>query len=431
MRIAAVAVCIALFTSLGLTGTVARASSVTVVYPTGDASLDAANVQQAVDGGGTVLLKATNTSGAVTAFDFGPSSFAGSSVTITVDVDLEGATTSSGAMTTIRGGFDPIGGGNGASVTIAGLRFDHPFSDAIFLFEAGSVRIVRDRIEHVAGLPDGPGFTVASGIAVGGGSDVTISDNVVDDVDAAFGTGIEQFGARGQVEIARNRVTGVNTTGIETTQYLTRPGQGTRIDDNYVRPGPARYAIGSAGQGIEINGHGSFAVERNEVVCDNPNAIGIFGFGFEQFRFGPLVGPVIRHNTIRLNTEPLGAVGVAFIGEVSEAFVAQNKMSGVGYAALFTLGCACEPASVFDSDTFFANETGALRSGFADVFFDVPTRHATLVGRSGTVVDLGTDDVITGFSAVGASGGVGRRFTDTLKDRFAAQPQFGATFAVR
>ena len=106
------------------------------------------------------------------------------------------------------------------------------------------------------------------------------------------------------------------------TEYLTIPGQGTRIHDNYVRPGPARYAIGSAGQGIEINGHGSFAVELNEVVCDNPNAIGIFGFGFEQFRFGPLVGPVIRHNTIRLNTEPFGAVGVAFIGEVSGAFVA-------------------------------------------------------------------------------------------------------------
>jgi len=425
MRVIVAALCTALFASLALPATAARAASATVVYPLGDASLDAANVQQALNGGGTVLLKATNASGIPTVFDFGPSSFAGASVTMDVDVVLEGETTSAGAMSTIRGGFVPLSSGHGANVTIAGLRLDHPFRDAIDLFRAGSVRVLGNHIEHVIGMPVGPGFTVADGIAAGGGLDVTISDNLIDDVDGAISTGIEQFGARGRVEIARNRVTGVNTSGIETTQYVTIAGQGTSIHDNYVRPGPARYAIGGAGNGIEINGHGSFRVERNEVVCDNPNAICIFGLGFEQFRFGPLVGPVIQHNTIRLNTDPFGAVGIAFLAEVSQAFVAQNRMYGVGYAALYTAACRCEPASALDSNMFFANETGALRSGFVDVFFDAATRHATLVGRSGTVIDLGTDDVITGFSAVGANGGIGRRLGDTLPDRFAAQPQSG------
>ena len=426
MRVIVAALCLALFASLALPAAAARAAGVTVVYPTGDASVDAAHVQLAVNGGGTVLLKATDASGTPTAFDFGPSSFAGSSVTISVDVDLEGETTSSGAMTTIRGGFDPISGGNGANLTIAGLRFDGAFSDAIFLFDAGSVRIARNRVEHVVGLPIFPGFSVGDGIAVGGGVDVTVSDNVVDDVGAALGTGIEQFGARGHVEIARNTVTGVNTSGIETTQYVTIPGLGTSIHDNFVRPGPERYAIGSAGTAIEINGHGSFTVERNEVVCDNPNAICIFGFGFSQFRFGPLVGATIQRNTIRLNTDPFGAAGVGFIGQVSQAFVAQNKMSGIGFAAVFMTGCGCEPASALDSDTFLANEIATLQSGFVDVFFGVATHRATLVGRSGNVIDRGTDDVITGFSAVGASGGVGDRLSSTLSERVAAQRHYAA-----
>ena len=48
-------------------------AAATVVYPTGSYPLDVQNVQAALDGGGTVLLKATNAAGVPTAFDFGPS----------------------------------------------------------------------------------------------------------------------------------------------------------------------------------------------------------------------------------------------------------------------------------------------------------------------------------------------------------------------
>src|SRR6266581_5373452 len=105
MRKIAVALVLALAGSLSFGG-MARAAGPTVVFPTGVASLDVPAVQLAVNGGGTVLLRATSASGAPTPFDFGPSSFAGSWVTAAVEVDVEGETTPAGAMTTVRGGWD-------------------------------------------------------------------------------------------------------------------------------------------------------------------------------------------------------------------------------------------------------------------------------------------------------------------------------------
>src|SRR2546423_1055095 len=148
MRKIALALALSLAGSLSLGG-VARAAGPTVVFPTGVASVDVPAVQLALDGGGTVLLKATSASGAPTSFDFGPSSFAGSSVTVLVDVDVEGETTPAGAMTTIHGGWGPMAVVNGANATVAGLRFDHPFEEAIFAFRPGSLRITGNRIEHV------------------------------------------------------------------------------------------------------------------------------------------------------------------------------------------------------------------------------------------------------------------------------------------
>jgi hypothetical protein len=44
----------------------------TLVYPTGSFPLDVQNVQAAIDGSGTIILKATNSAGQPTAFNFGP-----------------------------------------------------------------------------------------------------------------------------------------------------------------------------------------------------------------------------------------------------------------------------------------------------------------------------------------------------------------------
>src|ERR1044072_6066746 len=122
MRVIVAALFLALCASVGLPGT-ARASSAAVVDPTGNASLDVANVQTAVDGGGTVLLKSVNAGGVPTAFNFGPADFTGSWVAVLSDIDLEGETSASGAMTTVQGGWGPIEIFDGANVKIAGIRF--------------------------------------------------------------------------------------------------------------------------------------------------------------------------------------------------------------------------------------------------------------------------------------------------------------------
>src|SRR5262245_61092052 len=77
--------------------------SVTTVYPTGLFPLDVHNVQAAVDGGGTVLLKASTVSGTPTAFNFGAPQYGGG-INIYNDVELVGEH-SGGSMTTIAGGF--------------------------------------------------------------------------------------------------------------------------------------------------------------------------------------------------------------------------------------------------------------------------------------------------------------------------------------
>jgi hypothetical protein len=56
---------------LGTRTAAAVASPAQIVYPTGDPSIDIANVQAAIDEGGTVLLKSTNQVGVPTSFDFG------------------------------------------------------------------------------------------------------------------------------------------------------------------------------------------------------------------------------------------------------------------------------------------------------------------------------------------------------------------------
>ena len=55
-----------ILTSLLVAGSACAAPAATVVYPTGSYPLDVQNVQAALDGGGTVLLKATDAGGAPT-----------------------------------------------------------------------------------------------------------------------------------------------------------------------------------------------------------------------------------------------------------------------------------------------------------------------------------------------------------------------------
>src|SRR5262245_46007156 len=124
----------------------------TTVYPTGSFPLDVQNVQAAIDGGGTVVLKATNAAGQPTAFNFGPPVVTGSGVNLTTDVTILGEQVGQ-YMTTINGGFNTILGLVPIKSTIQGIDFEGPLDAPIALVASTGSDIVGNRIRGVVPVP--------------------------------------------------------------------------------------------------------------------------------------------------------------------------------------------------------------------------------------------------------------------------------------
>ena len=380
------------------------------VYPTGQYPTDVQNVQAAIDQGGSILLKATNAAGAPTAFNFGPSELGSGFVQLNGTVALLGETVSDSARTTVTGGWGPLITFANANVTIGGIDFERPFEEAILLFDPASAKVVNNRVAHVVGRPFRPGVTFGDGILIDGGGTITIADNVIEDVDAALGEGIAQSFARGAVEIARNRVSGTNTIAIESGP--AGPGGAVRITNNTLLPGPQRYPRFAAGAAIEVNGGGAYAVTGNTATCVNPNADCIVAVGRSDLGdFAPLVGPVIERNHVFAQSD--GILGISLIGQVSNAYVGQNQVEGNGTVAL-AMFAQLVTSSDLASPTFVGNNIARFSASFADVFFDIPTHDAVLVGVSGKVVDLGTNDRITGFTPIGDKQNIGRQISQAM-----------------
>ncbi len=393
-----------LFLGVLMAGPSANATT-TVVYPTGQFPTDVQSVQAALDQGGTVLLKATNASGEPTAFNFGPPVTGPGFVTFSRDAELIGEYIS-GAVTTIEGGFYPVRGFAPITTAVRKLTFSGPLHGAIF-FEGppeADTGITENRIVRVVGrLFPGSG-TFGEAIVVGGGH-VVINDNIVDHIDADGGIGITELDSAGPVEILRNRVNGTSTNAIE----CTRNHGVVRIEDNIVRPGPTPDGFG--GYGIEVNGTGAYIVLRNDVLIETPGGIGIFVFGAVGFGFGPVTNPVIQSN--RVVMQPAGTIdglvfndGIDLGGLVSGGYVGQNRIEGPGFSAFSLFDASFDPAQPSDLafNTYVGNNVAGVRAWFADVFLDDATHDTVLKGLSGSVIDLGTNNRITGFTKTGLPG---------------------------
>jgi hypothetical protein len=369
-----------------------------IVYPTGVFPTDVQNVQAAVDQGGAVLLKATDAGGNPTAFNFGPPVVGSGRVFLTRDVEVRGEQPASG-VTTIRGGSLPFLGQAATKTVIRGIRFEAPLRGAVWFLgpPEADTEVVGNTVTGVVGRFFACCGTTAEAILVQGGR-VRIAGNVVEDIESEQGIGISQFFSAGLVEIVENRVSGTNLIGIESTG-----NEGAvRILDNVLRPG-------CCGSGIEINGTGSYLVARNDIVVQNPGASGgILAFGTEEFGFGPLNGVTIEKNDIRLQPseigEALGTTGVALGGIAFDTYIGQNKIEGDALAA-FYLYDSFEPTAEIGFTTLVGNNIAHVHSTCADVFLSAVTHDTVLKGNSGTVIDLGTNNSITGFSQGGSGGG--------------------------
>jgi hypothetical protein len=389
------------------------------VYPTGAFPTDVLAVQAAVDQGGVVLLKATNASGRPAAFNFGPALPAGGFVLLTADVSVLGETTG-GAMTTVSGGYLPfVGFGAPVRSAFRGINFTGPYGAAVILYDSAGFDFRECRISGVVGLPwvipdlgFPPGTTKGQGLWIGPTGDpervtgpILIEDNSIEDIQATLGYGMALVTFSGDMRVARNTIKGTATAGI----FLYFIAGAADVEDNYVAPGPSRYP-GTAidyGNGIWLNlpiSGGTAYIRRNEVVCENPQADGIILLGSNSLGFpAPVQNTVVEKNRVTMVNTLFG--GISLYGAVQDSHVGQNEILGSAAFALPIFGFLPEDKAV--SNAYAGNNVSHFQSSIADVFFDQNTEDNTLVGHSGSVIDLGNGNRITGYTKGGPGAKLG------------------------
>lgn len=243
----------------GLDAVEASPDPVRVVHPTGVWPTDVQNVQAAVDLGGTVVLRARNSSGATMAFNFGtPERLPDRTVFLTTDVAITGETVGS-SMTTINGGLFPFFGETKSKTRISGIHFVSPLVSAIIIVASTGAEIVRNRITSVVGnfLPL-LGLSEGRGIKFLGNRDpdgaitgrVVVADNVIEDMHADLSDAIVFDAVAADVLVTRNRVETVQSSGM---LFIDSAGK-VAIAANDIEPGPGDPGEFSFGNGMTIVG---------------------------------------------------------------------------------------------------------------------------------------------------------------------------------
>jgi hypothetical protein len=168
-----------------------------------------------------------------------------------------------------------------------------------------------------------------------------------------------------------------------------------RLADNFIVPGPGDGGPFALGNGIAIlntpavdTSDSSFDVTDNRVICENPNADGIYLAGFDV----TIDAPVITKNDVTMRGSSYGAI--TYYGSVSHGRVSNNRIDGDGAFALDIFTVA--PDDSAESNTFEGNNISHFEAGIADVFLDVHTRNTVVHGRVRSVIDVGVDNSVSG-----------------------------------
>ena len=164
-----------------------------------------------------------------------------------------------------------------------------------------------------------------------------------------------------------------------------------------IAPGPGEGGPFSVGNGIQLYGTagGAYRVERNTIDCANPSADGLIlagGFNWLTFEPGPpIFGAVVRGNDISMADSCCGAISI--FDSVSSSSISQNTLRGSA-----TWGVGLLPTGLADpteaaANRFIGNDVSPLLATFAHVLFFSHARENVWRGPSGTVIDLGLDNV--------------------------------------
>lgn len=394
------------------------AETALVVYPTGHFPDDVASVQAAVEQGGTILLKARNAEGTATAFNFGSSAPGGGRVFLTSDASIEGE--SDGAFgTTIRGGYPPfLAVGQPVRSAIRGIHFDAPGIAALFASSSSGIEFTHNRVTDVVGQQNYLGLGYGKGQAVWVTAfrpervrgELLIAHNVIEGIDAELGYGLALFGFAAETRIIGNDIRGTNTAGI-LVGLNTSP---VWIEDNHVLPRAARFpdpsgALLAIGNGISVSrSEAPTYIRRNIVECENPLADGIFLAGSALLDGSGIENSVVEKNRVTMHDSLFSAI--ALYGSVSGTYVGQNRIDGSGTLAI-QVALLFSAADLAESNTFVGNNIAQYESAAVDVFLDTTSRSTVITGNSGTVLDHGEGNQVTGH-AISAGGSIGAQIRD-------------------
>ena len=374
----------------------------TVVYPTGSYPLDVENVRTAVSGGGPVLLKAVNTTGQPTAFNFGPAIRNGDGVNLTVDVRIIGEQTGQ-HRTTIQGGFIPIICQAPIHLSIKSINFDGPCGAAIIILASSGAEIVGNHISNVVPDPLPVGFTETDGIDLLGGdldptqSSITgravVAGNVIENLSGEFANGVQFDNVAAFSTITGNTVRIPQPAGtVQSIGLLAfRLHNVCAIFGNSVTIGPSASNVYPSGIFVGGGTDGRYLITGNNIMSKNANADGIDVVGFNSS--GPTNNAWVAANRVAIHSQIETSGGVVFYGAINNSVMLANRISGTSGNAIQILGQ--DDSLVADSNRVINNDISHMSSSVADIFFGPFSTNNQFVGHCASFIDQGINNHVS------------------------------------
>ena len=393
------------------------------VVGVGDPAIDVPAVQAAVDRGGAIVLRGHFSFEAPPTKLVSPVLSSGGAYPPLAEVLVSKAVTISGAaeddeMPTIEGGTIPfyVEAPN-APVTIRGLRFVRPISNAVLVYAVHGLEIAANRVEGLDPFAaNGHGHAIGI-ITTGGIPNPTIPANPENiagklsivhnyiDVMGAAGTstlGIVVYsagvaGAEADFDVSGNTVKNTTEAAINFRRIVGR----ARIEHNAITTGslvvtpPVRPAV------IRAANSGTYVIAHNSIDCgwaaSDAEGIGVFS----QFSAWPVDHVVVADNDVTMSA-PAGtgftafSAGIGVFGFANDNVVRDNRIrgaarAGVSIPSVFPLP-PLAPATP-QGNTFIDNRFVDFTPTDADIFVGTHAFATRIVGP-GTVDDQGTGTVV-------------------------------------
>jgi hypothetical protein len=384
-----------------------------VVVGKNNPSYDIATIQDAVDKGGSVLLKGT--------FDFGKEG----SINISKDVKIYGETDAQGNPTTrIKGGFWTFHStlpaqlppqAPGPKVTIQSIHFEGAHRAPIFLPYCSGANIVKNKITNVQpyvskvpifgksglyrqqGIVFNPLYTLPkenrkyqpgaiTGDIVVGDNDIELSNDIPEKTMSQGAIIIWSTGAT--IKMLRNRVVNCSRNSLESLDnYPGKDGSGmTLIKDNTIVtatkgipvPSPSTPNGVVAGWFLDLSGATDPARKTKTVVMNNHiETHGATSFGITVIADGGIISA--NHIVMEGGPKAKGILQLA-----SNSLIVNNTIEGSGLCAALTMPFKSLKAC---RNTFVGNDLSHFKALAANVLLQ--TSDNILIGKCGKVVDKG------------------------------------------